>query len=201
MMRHWLSAFLLLPTIAFAVDQWDIVGRTTSGTGPGEAFKISELTEETAPVAGDFLLCEESGGALRKCDVGDLPFRDGPDIIWMAISDESTALTTGSNKFISVLPNDFIIDTSINDGAGCSVSTAPTTSGIAVDINVGGSTIMTTDKITIDASELSSFTASTSPGVTTTSFSAGDLFVVDIDAVGSGLAGAGLKCWIIGEWQ
>lgn len=35
--------------------------------------KISALTEEESPEAGDFLLAEESGGALRKVDVGNLP--------------------------------------------------------------------------------------------------------------------------------
>ncbi|MEN8198155.1 MAG: cytochrome c oxidase assembly protein, partial [Pseudomonadota bacterium] len=35
-----------------------------------EWLKISALTEETAPVAGDWVLGEESGGAMRKFDVG-----------------------------------------------------------------------------------------------------------------------------------
>jgi len=201
MMRHWLSALLLLPTIAFAVDQWDIVGRTTSGTGPGEAFKISELTEETAPVAGDFLLCEESGGALRKCDVGDLPYRSGPDIIWLAASDESTALTTGTAKWSAEMPQAFTIDTATDSGIGCSVITAPTTSGITVDVNEAGTSIMTTNKISIDATENNSQDAGTAPGVTDSALAKGAIITVDIDAVGSGTAGAGLKCWIIGEWQ
>jgi len=201
MMRHWLSALLLLPTIAFAVDQWDIVGRTTSGAGPGEAFKISELTEETTPVAGDFFLCEESGGALRKCDVGDLPFRSGPDIIWMAVSDESTALTTGTGKWTGQLPQAFSINTSIDSGVGCSVKDNPTTTSITVDINEQAATIMTTNKITIEANEFNSQFAATAPGVTDTSLGKAAILTVDIDGVGSGNAGIGLKCWIIGEWQ
>ena len=38
---------------------------------PGDV-KISSLTEETAPATGDFLLGEESGGALRKFDIGNI---------------------------------------------------------------------------------------------------------------------------------
>lgn len=44
-----------------------------ASTNTGTYAKISALTEEPSPVAGDWLLCEESGGAVRKCDVGDLP--------------------------------------------------------------------------------------------------------------------------------
>ncbi len=45
------------------------------GTGPGAAAygKISTLPEEPSPSAGDWVLCEDDGGALNKCDVGDFP--------------------------------------------------------------------------------------------------------------------------------
>jgi len=44
-----------------------------TGAGTGAYGKISTLVEETAPAAGDFLLCEDETGDLQKCDVGDLP--------------------------------------------------------------------------------------------------------------------------------
>jgi len=43
------------------------------GAGSFTYGKISALPEETSPAAGDWLLCEDEGGVLNKCDVGDLP--------------------------------------------------------------------------------------------------------------------------------
>lgn len=50
-------------------------GELPIGTGANAVTyqKISALTEETTPAAGDFLLGEESGGLVRKFDIGDLP--------------------------------------------------------------------------------------------------------------------------------
>jgi hypothetical protein len=50
-----------------------IKGRVTASTGVPEDITPASLTEETAPAAGDFLLGWESGGGIRKFDVGDLP--------------------------------------------------------------------------------------------------------------------------------
>jgi hypothetical protein len=163
--------------------------------------KISALPEEAAPETGDWLLGEESGGEIRKIDVGDLPSVNDVDVIWFAGSDESTDLETGTATISLVLPRAFTIDTTVDNGAGCSVVTAPTTSGITVDINEAGTTIMTTNKITIDATETSSEDAGTAPGVTDTALADDALITLDIDAVGSGTAGAGLKCWLIGKWR
>lgn len=46
--------------------------RNNAASGDPGDVKVSGLTEETAPTAGDWLLGEESGGALRKIDVGKL---------------------------------------------------------------------------------------------------------------------------------
>jgi hypothetical protein len=64
---------LLIAAPAVAVDQWDIVGRLTAGTGPAESIAVTDLTEIVSPAAGDYLVCWASTGELRKCDVGDLP--------------------------------------------------------------------------------------------------------------------------------
>ena len=46
--------------------------RNNASNGDPLDTKISELTEELSPTSGDFLLCENESGELRKCDVGDL---------------------------------------------------------------------------------------------------------------------------------
>jgi hypothetical protein len=53
------------------VGQNDIIARPTAGDIA--AVAAGDLTEEEAPAAGDMLLGWESGGAMRKFDVGDLP--------------------------------------------------------------------------------------------------------------------------------
>lgn len=55
------------------LDQHDILGRILSGSGAAAALAAGDLTEETTPEAGDFLLGWSGGSLLRKFDVGDLP--------------------------------------------------------------------------------------------------------------------------------
>lgn len=59
------------------IDQYDIVARIAAGSGSAGGLASGDLTEEETPASGDFLLGWESGGALRKFDVGDLPFVGG----------------------------------------------------------------------------------------------------------------------------
>jgi len=61
--------------------------------------------------------------------------------------------------------------------------TAGTTGTMVVDIHLNGTTIMTTNKLDIETGETSTATAATQPDLTTTSFSAGDLFLFAVDAI------------------
>lgn len=78
-----------------------------------------------------------------------------------------------------------------------SVVDDPTGQALIADINADGSTIMSTNKLQIDATETDSTTAATQPGLTTTDIDAGTVVTVDIDQVGSGDAGIGLAVDII----
>lgn len=66
---------------------------------------------------------------------------------------------------------------------GAYVDTAGTTNLTTIDINKAGTTIMTTNKITIDSTEKSSRTAATAPGITTSAVAVGDILTFDIDAI------------------
>ena len=66
---------------------------------------------------------------------------------------------------------------------GAWVDTAGTTGTGTIDVNLNGTTIMTTNKITLDTTEKSSRTAATAPALTTTAVTAGDLITVDIDGI------------------
>lgn len=65
---------------------------------------------------------------------------------------------------------------------GAYVDTAGTTGTATIDVNINGTTIMTTTKISIDSTEKSSRTAG-APALTTTAITAGDIITVDIDAI------------------
>jgi hypothetical protein len=64
--------------------------RNTAGTDDPEDVAISSLSEEVSPGAGDWLLGEESGGALRKIDVGNLPGGAGLPVV------DTTSIVEGS---------------------------------------------------------------------------------------------------------
>jgi len=172
------------------IGQYDIAARTAAGTGAYSGFAAGDLTEETAPVAGDFLLGWESGGALRKFDAGDLP-----DRLIFAASDETTAITTGTEKFCMILEDAFTL-TKVHAG----VTNAPTGSGITIDINEDGTTVLST-KLTIDATEDDSDDAGTAPVISDSALANGAEICVDFDAVGATLGGDGVKITLVGGWR
>jgi len=110
-----------------------------------------------------------------------------------AASDETTDLTTGTAKLTYRMPFAFTV-TEVR----CSVSTAPTGSTIIVDINESGTSILST-KLTIDASEKTSTTAATPAVISDSSLADDAEITIDIDQVGSGTAGAGLKVYLKGN--
>ena len=78
-----------------------------------------------------------------------------------------------------------------------SVSSAPSGSGITVDINESGTTILST-KLTIDDGETTSTTAATAVVISDSAIADDAEIVVDVDAVGSTLPGSGLIVTFIG---
>jgi hypothetical protein len=111
----------------------------------------------------------------------------------IACSDETTNLSTGTAKVTFRMPYAFTLT-----NVRANVNTAPTGSTIIVDINDGGTTIMTTNKLSIDASEETSTTAATPPGITDTALADDAEITIDIDQVGSTIPGKGLKVTLIG---
>jgi hypothetical protein len=78
-------------------------------------------------------------------------------------------------------------------GAYC--DTAGTTGECTVDINEGGTTILST-KITIDTGEKSSQTAATPPVISDSSIAADAVITVDVDTIHTGTAAKGLVVWM-----
>jgi hypothetical protein len=82
----------------------------------------------------------------------------------------------------------------------CSLTKAATGAAFIVDIHEAGATIMTTNKLSVDASETTSNTAATAATLTDTSLADDALIEVFIDQVGvtTDNTGEGVKVWIIG---
>jgi hypothetical protein len=111
----------------------------------------------------------------------------------LAPSDETTALTTGTNKIKFRMPYAFTVT-----AVTASLSTAQTSGSIfTVDINEAGTTILST-KLTIDNTESTSTTAATSAVISDSSIAQDAEITVDIDQIGDGTA-KGLKVTIIGH--
>jgi len=111
----------------------------------------------------------------------------------IAVSDETTDLTTGIAKIKFRMPFAFTI-TDIR----ASLSTVATGATLlAVDINEDGSTILST-KLTFDASESTTETATTPRVISDTALTDDAEITIDIDAVGNTTTGRGLKVTIIG---
>ncbi len=115
----------------------------------------------------------------------------------VAASDETTDLTTGTAKSTFRMPYAFTI-TDIR----ASLTTAGTGANlVTVDVNNGGSTILT-NKVTLDATEKTSTTAATAFSFTSAAAAllADDAEIsIDIDQIDSGGVSAGLKISIIGH--
>lgn len=112
--------------------------------------------------------------------------------IIIACSDETSAIVTGNAKVTFRMPYAFTLS-----AVRASVTTAPTGSTIIIDINEGGSTILST-KLSIDAGEKTSTTAASAAVISDTALANDAEITIDFDQVGSTIAGAGVKVYLIG---
>jgi len=109
------------------------------------------------------------------------------DAYIIACSDEATALTTGTNKARFRMPFAGTLT-----AVKASVNTAPVGSTLVVDINESGTSVLST-KLSIDASETTSATAAVPAVISDSALSDNSIISIDIDQIGSGTAGEGLK--------
>lgn len=152
--------------------------------------RISNLNAVVTPLLTDVYPVVQ-GGETKKIQFDQMVELMPVELI-VACSDEGTALTTGTAKVTFRMPYNIKL-TEVR----ASVGTAPTDATIIVDINEGGSTILST-RLTIDATEKTSTTSSV-PAVISDDDLADDAEItIDIDQVGSTIAGAGLKVTFIG---
>jgi hypothetical protein len=117
---------------------------------------------------------------------------NNPVELIVVCSDETTNLTAGVAKVTLRSPYAFTLTR-----VRASVNTAPTGSTLIVDINENGTSVLST-KLSIDASEKTSTTAASSAVISDSAIANDAEITVDIDQVGSTIAGKGLKVVLIG---
>ena len=109
----------------------------------------------------------------------------------IAVSDESTAITTGTAKVTFRMPYALTLT-----GVRASVNTASSSGVVTVDINEGGVSVLSTT-LTIDANEKTSTTAATPVVISDTSLADDAEITIDIDTAGTGAKG--LKVILLGK--
>lgn len=120
------------------------------------------------------------GGGL---EINDTTLRQYETII-AAVSDETTAITTGTAKVTFRMPFAMTL-TAVRASLGTVSSSGTPT----FDINEGGVSILST-KLTIDANEKTSTTAATAAVISDASLADDAEITIDIDTAGTGAAGA-----------
>jgi hypothetical protein len=172
----------------------DAFSQTTfaANTFPGRSSS-GNLIAKTISDDAFAMLAAANNAAIRTAIGVATAAEAKQETICIAVGDETTGLTTGTAKVTFRMP--FALT---NVTVRASVTTAPTGASLIVDINETGSTIMTTNKLSIDATEKTSTTAATAAGVTDADLADDAEITIDIDQVGSTVAGAGLKVYITG---
>lgn len=108
----------------------------------------------------------------------------------VAVGDETTDITTGTAKVTFRMP-DAVTLTAVR----ASLVTASSSGVVTVDINEGGTSILSTT-LTIDANEKTSTTAATPAVISDTALADDAEITIDIDTAGTGAKG--LKVTLIG---
>lgn len=134
-----------------------------------------------------------TGQLIKTNGSGTLSWTYFPCEVQLAVSDETTSLTTGAGKITFRMPYAMVLQE-----VRASLVVAGTTSGLTtIDINESGATILST-KLTIDLTEKTSTTASTPAVISDTALADDAEITIDIDAISGGATEKGLKVLLKG---
>lgn len=149
----------------------------------------------TDPNADRLMFWDDSAGSVAWLSTnGAFEFNNTTlralETIAVTVVSEGSTLTTGTAKRTFRMPFAFTVAS-----VRASLSTASSSGTPTVDINEGGTTILST-KLTIDANELTSTTATTAAVISDSSLADDAEITIDIDVAGTGAKG--LKVYING---
>jgi hypothetical protein len=167
---------------------------TSSGDGATTiaATAISGKTELTTPAGTEQALVNDAGTLKRVTLQKIADIKPSVEYLTIAISDETTDLTTGTAKVTLHRPFAYELVS-----VYASLSTVATGSTVIFDINNGANSALST-KLSIDASEETSGTAASAAVIDATykDFAANAKLTIDIDQRGSTNPGKGAKVTI-----
>jgi hypothetical protein len=153
----------------------------------------ADVNASAAIALGKIAFPSQSGNANKvlKTDGSAISWGYPEECFTIAVSDETTNITTGTAKVTFRAPFAFTIPRIPR----ASLSTASSSGLPEVNIKVAGTTIFST-KLTIDATEKTSTTAATAAVLTTTPTSVSDDAEITIDIDTAGTGAKGLKVYL-----
>jgi len=152
-----------------------------------------------ADIADDRILGNVSGGSAVPAELTAAQvntFLQRPEAITVALTGENANAYVADGLVKFRMPYAF----TLSELPRASANTAPTGSGITIDIEDETASIFST-LLTIDATAKTSTTATTPAVLSTTSIADDQELSFNIDAVGSTIPGAGIKVTLIGYQQ
>lgn len=172
----------------YVTDSQLVVIGNTSGTNTGDQTSIVGISGTKA----QFDTACSDGNFAYQSDLSSYRLNSVPDVIQLACSDETTAISAGTAKVTFRMPYAMTVT-----AVRASLTTAQTSGNIfTVDINDSGTSILST-KLTIDNTEKTSTTAVTAAVISDTALADDAEITIDVDQIGDGTA-KGLKITIIG---
>jgi hypothetical protein len=146
-------------------------------------FRAPEQSTPSTPGAGYRLLYAKSTGWYEKDSAGVERLLGPPIEVYTFSVTGTVAVAAGKSRIY--LEGNYVVET-----VRAAVNTAPTGAALIVDVNKSGTTIYTTQSARPQIAAGQNSATGNNPAVTT--FQAGDYLTVDVDQVGSTVAGADL---------
>jgi hypothetical protein len=117
---------------------------------------------------------------------------DKVEVLMIAVSDETTAITAGVAKITFRMPFAMVLNA---NGVRGSLNVASSATAPVIDVNEAGATILST-KLSIDVGEKTSVTAAVPAVISDVNLADDAEMTIDIDTAGTGAKG--LKLYLIG---
>jgi hypothetical protein len=160
----------------------------SDGNAP-ESLMLTEIAAAPAtPASGKAVMYVLTGDSkpYLKNDAGRVSSLEAIEAYTFSVTG-TVAVATGKSRIY--LEGNYVIES-----VRAAVNTAPTGAALIVDVNKNGTTIYTTQTARPQIAAAAFTATGNSPAVTT--FAAGDYITVDVDQVGSTVAGADLTVTI-----
>lgn len=161
-------------------------GSAGGGSGITTLLALTDITTTSYTGKAGYVLTVNPGET-------DAAFAPIPEVIQVACSDLTTALTTGTSKAYFRMPYAM----TLTDVRASLLSAGSTSGTTTIDINESGTTVLST-KLTIDFGEKTSETAATAPVISDSALAGDAEITIDIDAVTGGADETGLIVTLIG---